>query len=240
MTEATFYSLWKPLLQHAIVCGIDKDSAQDLVMESIYTVIDRFNPERGEILPFGYRVLGNRIKNYFRDNKKIIPITNEIMDKMPSPHDYTVQKDEEAHALTILSVLKGQLDSSEIQLLNILQTQLENEGKYNVSVAARIIHIEPLKAHDILRKIKRKLSGIQSMTIYAEKLADYGERQAQKDEKKDTLFSIQVDSEDENDIPQFALKTPRTDEFEFFSLLAETVGINVYERIFNYMKNIQA
>jgi hypothetical protein len=45
MTEIAFYSLWKQLLNYAVTRGINKDSAQDLVMETIYKVIDQFNPE---------------------------------------------------------------------------------------------------------------------------------------------------------------------------------------------------
>lgn len=219
MTEVAFYSLWKPLLGYAVSRGIDKDAAQDLVMESIYAVIERYDPSRGDMLPYAYRVLGNRIKNYYRDANKHAPLTADVTDDAPTPYDYAVMREETVRAEHVLAVLRLQLDHTEVRLLNILHVQMEADGKYNVSVAARAIDIEPLKAHDMLRKIKRKLRGMETVKhMYVSEapsmLHDMMDESAIVRESRDVSYSIK---------PSF--------EESFDSLLRAMAGLEVFALI---------
>lgn len=160
MNETLFYSLWKPLLGFAYNRGIDHDAAQDLAMETIHKVINQFNPERGEMLHFAFRVMGNQIKNHIRANYKSAELSEDFEDSEPTPDDFAEMKEQEIYAQSTLITLKQKLNEDELKLIGILQIQIENSDKYNVSDAARELGIHPLKAHDMLRKIQRKLKNI--------------------------------------------------------------------------------
>ena len=214
MTEAVFYSLWKPLMQYAQSHGVDNDTAQDLVMETIQKVIDQFIPERGDILHFAYQVLSNRMKNHFRKINKSVQLIDEHQSSAPSPHDYAVMNEQEQRAKNILGSLKQQLNESEFKLLNILQAQMEEKGKYNVSLAARSIGIEALKAHDMLRKIQRKLNILIS-------------------DVEDISISRKSSSVKEDSLLEYSMLYDL--EHEYQELITFAADFHIYERISNYL-----
>jgi len=225
------------MMQFAIVRGIDKDAAQDFVMESICRVIDTFDPERGELLHFGYRVLGNRIKNHFRDTHATTRLTHDVADGTPTQFDHFVRQEEEKRAATILSSLRGKIGREEMELLNVLQAQMEQDGSYNVSAAARVVGIEPLKAHDILRKMKRKLSAITSDLVAAEERADLTIRRIEEavTVREEVMMPSRLSYESASDGRIEKIRYVTHDE-EFTSLLTDTLGIAMFGRIAEYME----
>jgi DNA-directed RNA polymerase specialized sigma24 family protein len=203
--------------------------------ETIEKVIDRFDPDRGEMLHFAYRILKNKIKNFFRDSSKNDALSVDVADEMPTPHDYTVMNEEAIRATTILKKLYDNLGLEEVRLITILQEQMETEGKYNVSVAARIMGIEPAKAHDVLRRIQRKLIKIKSGAVPRQASMKLPSELPPPDVQESVRFSGFTLGENET---MLLLKQP--DDFdEFAMLLADTKDIGIFMRISEYLKKIR-
>jgi hypothetical protein len=236
MTDAVFYGLWNPLLSYAVRRGIDQDSAKDLVMDAIMKVIDHFDPERGELLHFAYRVLGNAMKNHFRETNKFGELTSDMADDQPTPHESAVMEEDARRAAALLQSIKGGLGEVEMRLLAILQEQMETEGKIHVSAAARAIGIEPLKAHDILRKLQRRLarsrqSDIQESAQHKIMLETPPSERPLRD-----MHSLSTPSAIE---ASFLFKDV-DESAEYASLLSETKDIGVFMRIAEYVKKIRS
>jgi hypothetical protein len=236
MTDAVFYGLWNPLLSYAVRRGIDQDSAKDLVMDAIMKVIDHFDPERGELLHFAYRVLGNAMKNHFRETNKFGELTSDIADDQPTPHESAVMKEDARRAASLLRSIKGSLGEVEIRLLAILQEQMETEGKIHVSVAARAIGIEPLKAHDILRKLQRKLARSRQSTIQESAQHKIKFEPPPADGSVTDMYSISAPPAIEASV----LFKDADESAEYASLLSETRDIGVFVRIAEYVKKIRS
>lgn len=222
MNEEAFYSLWRPLYRFAVGRGVDNDEAEDLVMETICTVIDRYSPERGDILAFSFTVLRNRITNFHTRGPLKSPLTIDIEDEAPTPLDHAIRREDEHRAQSLFRRLVEMLTPKEIRFLEILRTQVADDGQYNVSEAARQIGIEPLRGHDLFKKIQRKLHQLPGAGMLVREPEAEVSADRKSEDRSRVMYSMSFDPID-----------------EVIQMLKDTEGFGRYLRIAEVVKKLR-
>ena len=157
--ERNFRKSWETLLNFAIRKGVPYQDAEDLVSATLQIALDQFSEERGKFLPFCTTILGNRIKNYWRDRKPNDPIDDtDITD--PDRSDYLESEEERARMKKMIDRIREDLTPEEVQFINALGVAFEGLESRAVSQAARSLGLEPEKGWDIFRRIQRKAKSL--------------------------------------------------------------------------------
>lgn len=154
-----FRNTWDRLLSFALRKGVPYQDAEDLVSTTLQIAIDQFAEERGDFLPFCITILGNRIKNFWRDRKQTDPIEEA---NFPDPgHLEDFEKEEErARMKEMIDRIQEHLTDDEKAFMNALGAAFEDLESRAVSEAARTLGLEPEKGWDVFRRIQRKAKSV--------------------------------------------------------------------------------
>ena len=149
-----FRKLFDELMRYCVRRGIGFTDAQDLVGSSLEATLRRYDASRGSLGALAQVTLENRVKNFWRDRKTLVPIegAGDVEDPGTRPDAF----DESAHDQERLRTIMAELTPEERGFLLVLQSVLDEMDQRAISEAARRMGITPAKGWDLFRKIQRK------------------------------------------------------------------------------------
>ncbi|HTY59447.1 MAG TPA: sigma factor, partial [Bacteroidota bacterium] len=143
------------LLHYALSRGVPFADAQDLVQASLVAALEGYDAAKGAYLGYCTTILGNRIKNYWRDRKSSQPIEDvDIPD--PDLKEHMEKEEEMARMKKMIDRISSELTPEESAFLKALGIACEELESRAVSKAARSLGLEPEKGWDVFRRIQRK------------------------------------------------------------------------------------
>lgn len=149
-----FRRLFDELMRYCVRRGIGFTDAQDLVGSSLEAALRGYDASRGSLAALAQATLENRVKNFWRDRKTLVPIDGAA--DIEDPDTRADAFAESAHDRERLRSIMAELTSEEKGFLLVLQSVLDEMDQRAVSEAARRLGISPAKGWDLFRKIQRK------------------------------------------------------------------------------------
>jgi len=162
-TFPKFHGFFESLVRSATSKGIVLGDAQDLAGDAVERALEGFDPAKGGFAPYCHTILGNLMKNYWRDRKP----SEEFDEGNHTPAEDDIDPIELAETVAsvhaALAELQTQLSSEEKRFLLHLKDVLEDSGSRAISEAARRSGLTPAKGWDLFRKIQRKATHLPSL-----------------------------------------------------------------------------
>ncbi len=201
--DRNFRRSFDVLLSFALRKGVPFEDAQELVQASIVAALDRFDEGKGAYLGYCTTILGNRIKNYWRDRKPTESIDDvDIPD--PGFQDDLEREEERARMTKMIRRISRELTPEEAAFLKALGVATEELESRAVSHAARLLGLEPEKGWDIFRRIQRKAKTLFPDMILEEVLQDRYSRIAEAPAPMSEARSVAGDA---GETPLFSLSS---------------------------------
>jgi DNA-directed RNA polymerase specialized sigma24 family protein len=157
--EQNFRRSFDELLRYALHRGVPFADAQDLVQASLVAALDGYDAAKGSYPGYCTTILGNRIKNYWRDRKPGEPI-EEVDIPDPDLKENLEQEEERARMKMMIDRISTELTPEESAFLKALGVAYEELESRAVSKAARSLGLEPEKGWDVFRRIQRKAKAL--------------------------------------------------------------------------------
>jgi DNA-directed RNA polymerase specialized sigma24 family protein len=138
--------LWDALLRQALSRGVSFQDAEDLVSNSLRNGLEHHDSARGEMLPFCRTILGNAIKNYWRDRKVDLPIDDEQLPHADEGPDGILEERERIESMKhTIEHLSALLSKEELAFMRMLGKVVDEMGDRAVSETARRLGLKPTK-----------------------------------------------------------------------------------------------
>ncbi len=197
--EHSFFPAWKRLHEDALRKRVPYHDAEDIVSETLLKATETFDQQRGDFDGFCYSILRNKIKNYWRDKKPQTTLEDgQYPNDDPSPISIMIENEAEERAKAVIAAISPLLTNDERTFLEMLgQVLAELEGRA-VTETSRRLGIEPLKGHDIFRRIQRKALKMQPPPP---------SRDMSQDKDTGVRYSIRMPGIDELDPDEISLAT---------------------------------
>jgi DNA-directed RNA polymerase specialized sigma24 family protein len=150
-------ALWGRLVGLALHWGVARADAEDLASQAVLKSLESFDPARGAFGALCSTVLGNLVKNHWRDRRLRVDI-----DDLPGLRsgDDPRARFEEVERMEQLRILVARLSTSfdpeERRFFEALGEVLAEKDRVIVSEAARRVGLSAGKGWDLFRRIQRR------------------------------------------------------------------------------------